>query len=66
MKSNELSAASSSGCRRSDEPRIRQIFNDVLPEARISEAAGSVIDEPDQSPDDKFFVQPSKLGLAEK
>ena len=50
----------------SDEPRIRQIFNEVLPEARISEAAGSVIDEPDQSPDDKFFVQPSKLGLAEK
>ena len=55
-----------SAVRESDEPRIRQIFNEVLPEARISEAAGSVIDEPDQSPDDKFFVQPSKLGLAEK
>jgi len=49
----------------SNESRIRQIFNEVLPEARIGEAAARVVDD-QQSADDKFFVQPSKLGLAEK
>ena len=50
----------------SDEPRIRQLFNEVLPEARIGEAIARAISDPGDSADDKYFVQPSKLGLAEK
>ncbi|HUR99696.1 MAG TPA: nucleoside-diphosphate sugar epimerase/dehydratase [Pyrinomonadaceae bacterium] len=50
----------------SDEAGIRQLFNDVLPEARIGEAIPRVSIQTDDSSDDNFFVQPSKLGLAEK
>jgi len=50
----------------SDETQIRQLFNDVLPEARIGEAGGRVPASAGDPVDDKFFVQPSKLGLAEK
>jgi FlaA1/EpsC-like NDP-sugar epimerase len=50
----------------SDESRIRRLFNQVLPEARIGEAVPRVITEADEPTDDNFFVQPSKLGLAEK
>lgn len=50
----------------SDEPRIRQLFNEVLPEAQIGEAVSRALNDAGDSADDKFFVQPSKLGLAEK
>jgi FlaA1/EpsC-like NDP-sugar epimerase len=50
----------------SDEPRIRQLFNEVLPEAQIGEAVSRALNDARDSADDKFFVQPSKLGLAEK
>ncbi|MEO8041727.1 MAG: nucleoside-diphosphate sugar epimerase/dehydratase [Acidobacteriota bacterium] len=50
----------------SDEPRIRQLFNDVLPEAQIGEAVSRALPTAADPADDKFFVQPSKLGLAEK
>ncbi|MEO6333535.1 MAG: nucleoside-diphosphate sugar epimerase/dehydratase [Pyrinomonadaceae bacterium] len=48
------------------EPRIRQLFNDVLPEARIGEAAARIPIKTGDATGDNFFVQPSKLGLAEK
>ncbi|MEP7147344.1 MAG: nucleoside-diphosphate sugar epimerase/dehydratase [Acidobacteriota bacterium] len=50
----------------SDESRIRQLFNDVLPEARIGDAVSRVLTNTGDSANDEFFVQPSKLGLAEK
>jgi FlaA1/EpsC-like NDP-sugar epimerase len=50
----------------SDEPRIRQLFNEVLPEAQIGEAVSRALNDAGDSADDKFFVQASKLGLAEK
>ncbi|HKP68851.1 MAG TPA: nucleoside-diphosphate sugar epimerase/dehydratase [Pyrinomonadaceae bacterium] len=51
----------------SDEGRVRQLFNEVLPEASIeSSKPGSVVHEI-ESPDDAFFnKQPAQLGLAEK
>jgi FlaA1/EpsC-like NDP-sugar epimerase len=55
-----------SAVEQSDETQIRQLFNDVLPEARIGEAVGRAFADASNSADDKFFVQPSKLGLAEK
>ncbi len=50
----------------SDEPRIRQLFNEILPEAQIGEAVSRALNDASNSADDKFFVPPSKLGLAEK
>ena len=50
----------------SDEAGIRQLFNDVLPEAQIGEAIPRISLQAGNSTDDKFFVQPSNLGLAEK
>jgi FlaA1/EpsC-like NDP-sugar epimerase len=50
----------------SDEPRIRQLFNEFLPEAQIGEAVSRALNDAGDSADDKFFVQASKLGLAEK
>ncbi len=50
----------------SDEARIRQLFNDVLPEARIGDAVNRVLGNTGDSANEEFFVQPSKLGLAEK
>jgi FlaA1/EpsC-like NDP-sugar epimerase len=51
----------------SDEPRIRQLLNQVLPEARIGETVARGVAESGEPGDDKFFVQPSTaLGLAEK
>ena len=50
----------------SDEAGIRQLFNDVLPEAQIGEAIPRISLQAGSSTDDKFFVQPSNLGLAEK
>ncbi|PYS99273.1 MAG: polysaccharide biosynthesis protein [Acidobacteria bacterium] len=50
-----------------DESRIRQLFNEVLPEARIGDATPRATTESDEPTDGKFFVQPSTtLGLAEK
>jgi FlaA1/EpsC-like NDP-sugar epimerase len=50
----------------SDEAGVRQLFNEVLPEAQIGEATPRVRLQPGSPSDDKFFVQSSNLGLAEK
>lgn len=50
----------------SDEGQIRQLFNEILPEASIDTVAEKDLSGADDSVDDKFFVRPSKLGLAEK
>ncbi len=50
----------------SDESRIRHLFNDVLPEARIGDAVSRVLTNTGDSANDELFVRPSKLGLAEK
>jgi len=49
-----------------DEAQIRHLFNEFLPEASVESAGGRSLTDPKESVDDKFFVQPSKLGLAEK
>lgn len=49
-----------------DEAQIRHLFNEFLPEASVESAGDSPLIDPKNSVDDKFFVQPSKLGLAEK
>jgi FlaA1/EpsC-like NDP-sugar epimerase len=50
----------------SDEPRIRQLINKVLPEAKIDSAPEQTPAERIDSLDDGFFVRPSELGLVEK
>lgn len=48
-----------------DEPRVRHLFNRFLPEASIAE--NTAVEEATETVnDDRYFVQPSKLGLAEK
>lgn len=50
----------------SDEGRVRQLFNEVLPEARI-ESVNAVASIESASSDESFFPKPpSRLGLAEK
>lgn len=48
-----------------DETKIRALFNHFLPEAKITEMPPSNKLTTDQKPE-KFFTQPSNLGLAEK
>jgi FlaA1/EpsC-like NDP-sugar epimerase len=50
----------------SDEARIRQLFNEFLPEAQVDAVGKPRTGAPEEPSDDKFFVPPSKLGLAEK
>jgi len=50
----------------SDEATIRQLFNEVLPEARIGEPASRTVSDETGPAEDNFFVRPSNLGLAEK
>ena len=49
----------------SNEERIRRLFNEFLPEANIESPDSMVRAHPTDSIDDKFFIRPSKLGLAE-
>ncbi len=49
----------------SDEVRVRQLFNQFLPEAHIDHSSGAAIAAIDPV-DEKFFAPPNKLGLAEK
>jgi FlaA1/EpsC-like NDP-sugar epimerase len=46
-----------------DEARIRKVFNQVLPEAKV-EVSETPVPDPIAA-QDKFFTQPSKLGLAD-
>jgi FlaA1/EpsC-like NDP-sugar epimerase len=48
-----------------DEARIRRLFNEFLPEAMIESTGDHSLNEATDLTDDKFFVRPSKLGLAE-
>ena len=50
----------------SDEASIRQLFNEVLPEARIGEPSSRTVRDETGLAEDNFFVRPSNLGLAEK
>ena len=51
----------------SDESRVRQLFNEYLPEARIESTDPASVVHKIESSDDKFFTkQPTQLGLAEK
>jgi FlaA1/EpsC-like NDP-sugar epimerase len=50
----------------SNEGRIRQLFNEFLPEASIESPDENARTHATSLVDDQFFVQPSKLGLAEK
>ncbi len=50
----------------SDEGRVRQLFNEFLPEASIDHSSGVPTVANIDPIDDKFFAQPTKLGLAEK
>ena len=50
----------------SDEARVRQLFNEVLPEATVESALKSSLGDPNELGEGSFFVQPSKLGLVEK
>jgi FlaA1/EpsC-like NDP-sugar epimerase len=47
-----------------DEEHIRRLFNTFVPEATIDEGVAG--DSPPSPTDDKFFTQPSALGLAPK
>ena len=50
-----------------DESRVRNLFNEFLPEAKIASAdAGSTIRQIDAADEAFFAKQPSQLGLAEK
>lgn len=49
-----------------DEARIRKLFNELLPEANVESADDHSLTRGSDSMEDKFFVQPSTLGLAEK
>jgi len=48
-----------------DEERVRHLFNDILPEAKIHTKEIAIAVDGSRR-DDKFFAQASKLGLAEK
>jgi len=50
----------------SDEGRVRQLFNEFLPEASIDHSSGVATIADIDPIDDKFSAQPTKLGLAEK
>ncbi len=49
-----------------DEGEIRRVFNEFLPEANLATQTDAAPPDMPTASDDKFFTQPSKLGLAEK
>ncbi len=48
-----------------DETRIRQLLNQFLPEAHVSDS-GPVSEPTDAAKEPKYFTQPAKFGIAEK
>jgi FlaA1/EpsC-like NDP-sugar epimerase len=50
----------------SDSGRVRQLFNEFLPEARIEDASAPMIHGVEESDGPFFTKQPTQLGLAEK
>ena len=50
----------------SDEARVRQLFNEFLPEASIETSSGASPIRESDTGDEKFFSPPTKLGLVEK